>query len=126
MRIAAAWLVLLGCFVALALRASTDQVLGIDVTLTRWVQSLPGVAGDAFSLPNWLGNGYGLTIVALVASATFIYKRDLQASALMLLTYVPRVFNDLFKQLVDEPRPDPKGMKSAAAWVVVERICARD
>jgi hypothetical protein len=56
-QIATVWLALLACFIALALRASTDEVLGIDVTLERWVQSLPSVAGDVFSLPNWLGDG---------------------------------------------------------------------
>src|SRR3954451_3482635 len=43
--IAGVWLALLACFIALALRASTGEALGIDVTLERWVQSLPSVTG---------------------------------------------------------------------------------
>jgi undecaprenyl-diphosphatase len=105
-QVAAVWLLLLACFVALALRAHRREVLGLDVTLARWVQSLPSVAGDVFSLPNWLGAGPELSIVTIAAAAGFIYRRDLQAAALMLLTYVPRTFNDLMKMLVDEPRPD--------------------
>ena len=105
--VAAVWLLLLAGFIALALRASTGGVLGVDVTLERWVQSLPSVAGDVSSLPNWLGDGPLVTYVSLAAGAAFILKRDFHAAALVLLTYVPRTFNDLTKMLVDEPRPDP-------------------
>jgi undecaprenyl-diphosphatase len=104
--VAAVWLVLLLCFIGLALRASTRSILQIDVTLERWVQSLPRVAGDVFSLANWLGDGPVLSAIALAAAAVLIYRRDLTAAALMLLTYVPRTFNDLTKLLVSEPRPD--------------------
>lgn len=105
--IAAVWLMLLACFIALALRASTGNVLGIDVTLERWVQSLPAVAGDVLSLANWFGNGPELSVVTLAAAAVLIFRRDLPAAAVVLLTYVPRTFNDLAKVLVSEPRPDP-------------------
>jgi undecaprenyl-diphosphatase len=104
--IAAVWLALLACFAGLALRASTRNILQLDVTLERWVQSLPDVAGGVFSLANWLGNGPALSVIALTVAAVLIYRRDLPAAALMLLTYVPRVFNDLMKLLVNEPRPD--------------------
>jgi undecaprenyl-diphosphatase len=105
--IAGVWLALLACFIALALRASTRDVLGVDVTLERWVQSLPSVTGDVLSLANWFGNGPELSVVTLAAAALLIYRRDLPAAALVLLTYVPRTFNDLAKSLVSEPRPDP-------------------
>lgn len=104
--VAAFWLVLFLCFVGLALRASTHEILQIDVTLERWVQSLPAVAGDVLSVPNWLGNGQALNIIVLAAAALLIYRRELTAAALVLLTYVPRTFNDLTKLLVSEPRPD--------------------
>jgi membrane-associated phospholipid phosphatase len=103
--IAAVWLALLLSFVSLALRASTREILQLDVTLERWVQSLPDVGGDVFSLANWLGNGPALSVIALLVAAVLIYRRDLPAAALMLLTYVPRMFNDLTKLLVSEPRP---------------------
>jgi membrane-associated phospholipid phosphatase len=106
--IAGVWLALLTCFIALALRASTGEVLGTDVTLERWVQSLPAVVGDVLSLANWFGNGPAISIVTLAAAALLIYRRDLPAAAVVLLTYVPRVFNDLAKEVVSEPRPDPK------------------
>src|SRR6478672_5148249 len=101
--LAGVWIVLLACFIGLALRASTANVLGIDVTLERWVQSLPEIAGDVFSLPNWLGNGQAVRIVTLLAAVIFIFRRDLQAATLVLLTYVPGIFNDLTKLLVNEP-----------------------
>lgn len=105
--VAAAWLALLACFIALALRASTREVLQVDVTVVRWVQSLPDLTGGVFEAVNWLGNGPPLSAIALTAAAVLIYRRDLPAAAALLLTYVPRVFNDLIKLLVSEPRPDP-------------------
>lgn len=102
----AVWLLLLVCFIALALRAAYGDVLAVDVTLTRWLQRLPEATGAIFSLINWLGNSWPLTAVTLAAASAFAWRGDRDAALLMLLSFLPRISNSAVKRLVSEPRPD--------------------
>ena len=101
----AVWLLLLACFVALAVRAATGGILQADVTIERFVQDLPDVFG-LFSFDNWLGGSIAAWLSSFALALWLLMRRCPEGAVLVALTYVPRFANDFVKELVSEPRPD--------------------
>ncbi len=99
----AVWLLLLVCFIALAVRAATGGILQADVSIALIVQDLPDVM---FAFDNWLGGSIPLGLTAFTLVLWLLLRRCPEGAVLMALTYVPRFANGFVKQLVSEPRPD--------------------
>jgi membrane-associated phospholipid phosphatase len=97
------WLLLLVCFVALAIRAGTDGILQADVSIELLVQDLPDLM---FSFDNWLGGARPLGLAGLALAVWLLLRRCPEGAILVALTYIPRFSVDFIKELVSEPRPD--------------------
>jgi undecaprenyl-diphosphatase len=92
-------------FVGGAIRASSGEVLPLDVSVARDVQSLPGWLAAFFDFENWLGDTVPLAIVTFVAAAVLLQRRRSLEAVLMLASFLPRIGDVLVKRIVDEPRP---------------------
>src|SRR5262249_53661201 len=103
--LALVWLTALLAFIALAIRASTADVLSVDVSIARRVQALPGWLGVWFDFENWLGATVPLAAVTFVAAAALSRRGQKLEALVMLATFLPRIGDTLVKKLVAEPRP---------------------
>ena len=99
------WIVILAAFIGLAIRASTGNVLPLDLSLARAVQDLPSPASLMFKTTNWLGDGIPLATVTLGAAAVLQIRRCSGRAVLMLFTFIARLGDVIVKVIVSEPRP---------------------
>ena len=99
------WIFILAAFIGLAIRASTGNVLPLDLSLARAVQDLPSPASLMFKTTNWLGDGIPLATVTLGAAAVLQIRRCSGRAVLMLFTFIARLGDVIVKVIVSEPRP---------------------
>jgi len=99
------WLVALAAFIALALRASTDNVWSIDLSLAQRIQDGPGILGPPSDLANWLGSTLPLALITVAAALGLLARRLPVESTLLLATFLPRAADLAVKHLVGEARP---------------------
>ena len=101
----AVWLVAFAAFIALALRASTDHVWSIDLSLARRIQDGPGILGPPSDLANWLGSTLPLSLITVAAALALLARRLPVEATLVLATFLPRAADLAVKHLVGEARP---------------------
>ena len=103
---AAIWLGVLAGFLMLAWSASNQDLRSPNLTISRFVQSLPsGICAPIFWVSNTLGDGWPLALLTL-SFAALLYLRGRRLMAIAVFaTFGLRLGDVAIKAIVGEPRP---------------------